>query len=178
MLPGGTLRNHYRSQRDPGGQLRLPGLISVGDAVCTTTPNFGRGLALSILQVQELLRVIDEYGDDPGAMGAAFDDWCEVAMRPWVHDHMAMDDALARRWLGEDLDLSKPLPSDRILAASEVDAAIGRAAGPYLAMTGGPEVIRGLEARARAVYETGWRPRLAEGPTRAEVAETIRRVAA
>ena len=46
-------------------------------------------------------------------------------MRPWVEDHMAMDDALARRWLGEDLDLSIPLPSDRILAAAQIDPNIG-----------------------------------------------------
>jgi hypothetical protein len=63
VLAGGTLRNHYRSQRGADGQLRLPGLVSVGDAVCTTTPNFGRGSALSMLQVQELLRLIDEGSD-------------------------------------------------------------------------------------------------------------------
>jgi 2-polyprenyl-6-methoxyphenol hydroxylase-like FAD-dependent oxidoreductase len=178
VLAGGTLRNHYRSQRGVNGRLRLPGLISVGDAVCTTTPNFGRGLALSMLQVQELLRLIDDRGDDPGAVGEAFADWSDVAMRPWVEDHMAMDDALARRWLGEDLDLSKPLPSDRILAAGEIDPSIGRGATPYLMMTGGPDVIRRLEPRARAVYETGWRPPLADGPTRADITATIRRVAA
>jgi 2-polyprenyl-6-methoxyphenol hydroxylase-like FAD-dependent oxidoreductase len=178
VLTGGTLRNHYRSQRGVDGRLRLPGLISVGDAVCTTTPNFGRGLALSMLQVQELLRLVEDRGEDPGAVGEAFADWCDVKMRPWVEDHMAMDDALARRWLGEDLDLSKPLPSDRILVASEIDPTISRVAAPYLAMTAGPDVMRGLEPRARAVYETGWRPRLADGPTRADIVETIRRVAA
>lgn len=177
VLPGGTLRNHYRSQRRADGRLRLPGLVSVGDAVCTTTPNFGRGLALSMLQVQELLRLFDDGGNDPG-VGEAFSDWCDVSMRPWVEDHMAMDDALARRWLGEDLDLSKPLPSDRILAASEIDPTIGRGAGPYLNMTGGPDVIRGLEPLARAVYETGWRPPLADGPARSDITEMIRRVAA
>ena len=175
VLPGGTLRNHYRSQRGRNGSLRLPGLISVGDAVCTTTPNFGRGLALSMLQVQELLRLIDDRGDDPQAVGEAFDQWSEAAMRPWVEDHMIMDDALARRWLGEDIDLSRPLPSDRILAAAEIDPNIGRGAGGYLAMTSGPEAMRRLEPLARTVYQTGWRPRLAEGPTRFEITDTIRR---
>lgn len=178
VLPGGTLRNHYRSQRGVDGRLRLPGLISVGDAVCTTTPNFGRGMALSLLQVQELLRLIGACGNDLVGVGEAFDDWCGAAMRPWVQDHMAMDDSIARRWLGEDLDLSLPLPSDRILAAAEIDSDIGRAAVPYLAMTGGPDVMRRLEPRARTVYEAGWRPRPAVGPTRAEIVETIRRVAA
>lgn len=178
VLAGGTLRNHYRSQRDAGGRLRLPGLISVGDAICTTTPNFGRGLALSMLQVQHLLHLTDQDGEDPRGVAEAFDDWCSAAMRHWVNDHMEMDDALARRWQGEDLDLSRPLPSDRILAASEIDPTIERAAIPYLAMTGGPDVIRALEPLARAVYQTGWRPRLTAGPTRAEITATIRRAAA
>jgi 2-polyprenyl-6-methoxyphenol hydroxylase-like FAD-dependent oxidoreductase len=178
VLAGGTLSNHYRSQRDAGGNLRLTGLISVGDAVCTTTPNFGRGLALSLMQVKQLLHLIDHRDHDPRALSEAFDDWCEQEMRPWVQDHITMDDALARRWQGEDLDLSAPLPSDRILAASQIDPTIGRDAGPYLAMTGGPDVIRALEPRARAIYESGWRPPLADGPTRADITETIRRVAA
>ena len=37
--------------------------VSVGDAVCTTTPNFGRGITTSLLQAQELLRLVDEHGD-------------------------------------------------------------------------------------------------------------------
>ena len=175
VLAGGALRNHYRSQRGRNGRLRLPGLVSVGDAVCTTTPNFGRGLALSMLQVQQLLQLIDDRGEDPEAVGESFDQWCEGAMRPWVEDHMAMDDALARRWLGEDLDLSIPLPSDRILAAAQIDPNIGRGAAGYLAMTSGPGVLRQLEPLARTVYRSGWRPRLAEGPTRAEITATIRR---
>src|SRR6478752_3135432 len=42
-LPGGRLYNTYRGQLDGAGRPVLPGLISVGDAVCTTTPLAGRG---------------------------------------------------------------------------------------------------------------------------------------
>ncbi|HVD23152.1 MAG TPA: hypothetical protein VNC23_08665, partial [Lapillicoccus sp.] len=59
VLPGGTLVNAYRGQRGPDGELALAGLVFVGDAVCTTTPNFGRGLATTMLQVDELLRLLD-----------------------------------------------------------------------------------------------------------------------
>lgn len=178
VLPGGALRNHYRSQRCADGRLRLPGLISVGDAVCTTTPSFGRGLALSMMQVRALLDLFDGQADLDGravdTVAARFDSWCTSAIRPWVQDHIAMDDAQGHRWAGEDIDLSLPLPSDRILAAGEVDPAITGSAMPYLAMTAGPAVVRALEPLARAVFATGWRPRPAQGPSRAELAATIR----
>jgi 2-polyprenyl-6-methoxyphenol hydroxylase-like FAD-dependent oxidoreductase len=183
VLPGGALHNHYRSQRGRDGGLQLPGLISIGDAVCTTTPNFGRGLALSMMQVRALLDLLDHHSPaetqpiDAAALDIVtekFDSWCESAIRPWVEDHITMDAALVRRWSGADIDLSASLPSDRILAAGEIDAVITRSAMPYLAMTAGPAAVRALEPLARAVYATGWRPRPTDGPTRAELAATIR----
>lgn len=47
MLPGGPLLNAYRGQTGPDGRLARPGLVFVGDAVATTTPTFGRGVAAS-----------------------------------------------------------------------------------------------------------------------------------
>ena len=43
-LAGGNLVNGYRAQTRPDGAPFLPGLACVGDSVCTTTPNFGRGV--------------------------------------------------------------------------------------------------------------------------------------
>ena len=175
VLPGGRLFNHYRPQTHPDGRLALPGLVLVGDAVCTTTPNFGRGVTLSLLQAQQLLALVDEHGRDVDALGHAFDAWCDARMRPWVEDHARMDDALRRRWEGEDVDLDAPIPSDLVMAAAAVDPAIGTAVGPYAAMVAGPEVLDGVRARARAVYASGWRPPLAEGPSRAELADVVAR---
>ena len=104
VLPGGALLNVYRSQRGADGALALPGLIFVGDAVCTTTPSFGRGITTSYQQVAELLRLIDRHGPDGDTVGTEFDSWCETNMRPWVQDHVRMDDALSRRWSGQDID--------------------------------------------------------------------------
>jgi hypothetical protein len=42
-------------------------------------------------------------------------------------------------------------------------------------MTSSPEVKRRLEPLARAGYRSGWRPRLADGPNRLAIIETIRR---
>lgn len=165
-LPGGALVNHYR------GQSGVRGLVHVGDAVATTTPMFGRGITTSLLQVRELLRLLDEGVPDDG-LGAAFDAWCDREMRPWVADHVRMDDAMLDRWAGRDLDLDTRLPSDRILAAAEVEPAIREAVGPYLAMLAGPASLDAVEPRARAVYASGWRPALAPGPDRAELAAVV-----
>jgi 2-polyprenyl-6-methoxyphenol hydroxylase-like FAD-dependent oxidoreductase len=187
MLPGGTLLNAFRSQRGPDGGLALPGLIFVGDSVCTTTPNFGRGLATTMLQVDELLRLADTRLDVDGTvtadelidLGEAFDEWTEASMRPWVEDHAVMDEALRQRWHGEDIDLSLPrLPSDLVLMASEVDKGILPAVGPYMSMQALPTVLDPVEPLARAVYESGWRPNLSAGPSRRDLVEIVESVAA
>ena len=170
VLPGGPLINVYRSQRRADGELALPGLVFVGDAVCTTTPNFGRGITTCYLQAAELLRLIDCHGDDGRAIGEEFDAWCEVRMRPWVEDHIQMDRAQADRWAGDEIDLTSRLPSDLIMAAAAVDPTIAKAFGPFLSMDGLPSCLDPVEPKAKAVYETGWRPAFAPGPTRRELA--------
>ena len=184
VLPGGTMLNAFRSQRGPDGSLALPGLVFVGDSVCTTTPNFGRGLATTMLQVDELLRLLDTHTDLGGSpahpalatlvdLGEAFDGWTQEQMRPWVRDHALMDESLRRRWAGEDIDPAAPIASDLIMAAAQVDARIGPAIGPYAAMTALPASLRVMEPLARAVYETGWRPAPTDGPTRSELAAVV-----
>ena len=85
-----------------------------------------------------------------------------------------MDDATQRRWAGEDVDLRQPLPSDRILAAAEADPSIRAATIGYLQMTALPSSLRAVEPRARALYAQGWRPSLAPGPSRSELADIVR----
>ena len=130
-------------------------------------------MATSLGQARELLRLIDGEGFDPVGIGYAFDAWCEQEIRPWVEDHIRIDDAQRRRWLGEDLDLSKKLPSDMIMKAAAVDPAIQDASWAYLAMTDGASCLDPFEERARAVYRTGWRPPLADGPSRDELVALI-----
>jgi 2-polyprenyl-6-methoxyphenol hydroxylase-like FAD-dependent oxidoreductase len=174
VLPGGPMLNAYRGQTGPDGRLALPGLVFTGDAVATTTPTFGRGMATTFLQAQQLLRLIDEHGTDASAVGESLDAWCAERIKPWVDDHVQMDDAMQRRWAGEDVDLDQPLPSDLILAAAEADPGIRAAAGGYLSMTELPSSLRAVEPCARALYASGWRPRPAPGPSRAELAEIVR----
>ncbi len=169
VMPGGTLKNHYSGQTGPDGRLALPGLVFVGDAVCTTTPNFGRGITTSFMQAEELLRSVDEHGSDLLSVGESFDEWCLTHMKPWVDDHAHIDESQRRRWAGEDVDLSQRLPSDLILRAAQLEPGIELEAFPYSAMLAGPASLDGLEKRVHEIYARGWRPTPAPGPTRTEL---------
>ena len=172
VLPGGPLRNAYRGQRTRDGRPYLPGLVSVGDSVATTTPIFGRGVTTTFLQIRRLLALLDG-GWEPATVAEPFDAWCEETMRPWVTDHVAMDADSVRRWEGGDVDVSRRLPSNLILAAGAVDPGILPGTGGYVSMLELPSSLDPVEPLARAVYETGWRPAFAPGPPRVELREIV-----
>ncbi|MDT5264491.1 MAG: hypothetical protein QOI90_1117, partial [Mycobacterium sp.] len=73
VLPGGKLFNGYRGQLDPAGRPATPGMISVGDAVCTTTPLAGRGVTLALAQARALIRALDQHGTDIDSATIQFD---------------------------------------------------------------------------------------------------------
>jgi hypothetical protein len=45
--------------------------------------------------------------------------------------------------------------------------------GPYQAMLALPNNLDAVQARARAIYASGWRPPIPPGPTREELAELV-----
>jgi len=142
----------------------------VGDAVATTTPTFGRGVATTFLQVRQLLALLDT-GPDPALVAESFDAWCEDHMLPWVLDHTHLDGDLVRRWKGGDIDLTRRMPSDLILTAATMAPRIGEQITGYLAMFEPPSSLDPVEPLARAVYESGWRPAYSSGPTRSELVD-------
>ena len=154
VLVGGAFRNVYRSQT------LLPGLITVGDAVATTTPTRGRGVAMACLQIEALLRLLDE-GTDPITAAGPFDAWCEQNIKPWVADHIAIDGGMVRRWQGEDIDLDSPLTSDLIADAVPADPRIAPYAADYFMMTGLPATLEPADRCPRRL-----RARLATSPRR------------
>ncbi|HLM04470.1 MAG TPA: FAD-dependent oxidoreductase [Blastococcus sp.] len=172
VLPGGPLRNAYRGQGALDGRPCVPGLVSVGDSVATTTPIFGRGVTTTFLQVVRLLALLDSE-PDPGSVGEPFDAWCAEQMQPWVADHVGMDRDAVRRWEGGDVDLSRRLPSDLILAAAAQDPRIGPATGGYLSMLDLPASLDRVEPLAHTVYGSGWRPAYTPGPSRRELRELV-----
>ena len=173
VLPGGRLYNSYRGQLDDAGHVALDGLVYAGDSVCTTNPAAGRGVTTSLLQARQLISLLGEHGRDFTSCSLAFDDWCAGHIRPWFEDHVYWDADLVRRWSGQNIDLTQPLPPDLIMAAAQADPEIAQAAGPYQAMLALPSTLDAVQARARAIYATGWRPPLPPGPTRDELARLV-----
>jgi 2-polyprenyl-6-methoxyphenol hydroxylase-like FAD-dependent oxidoreductase len=172
-LPGGGLVNSYHSVLDDTGRCALPGLLFVGDAVLTTNPQAGRGLSTGFTQARTLLRLLAE-DSDLASVAEQFDAWATTNLRPWYDDHVYWDATLLRRWAGADIDLDARIPSDVVSAAADVDPAIMPAAIAYNSMTALPAVLDPFPDRARAVLRTGWRPHVAPGPSRAELARLIR----
>jgi 2-polyprenyl-6-methoxyphenol hydroxylase-like FAD-dependent oxidoreductase len=165
VMPGGGLSNTFRGQaRD------ITGLYFVGDSVSTTNPAAGRGVSLGLLQAQALHGMLAH--DRHGAAGE-LGQWCEQNIRPWYDDHVYWDATLLRRWRGEDLDLDAPIPSDVICAAGEVDPSLASMIMPYLAMIATPAVLQPAQERVREILRTGWRPRLADGPSRDDLAAVL-----
>jgi 2-polyprenyl-6-methoxyphenol hydroxylase-like FAD-dependent oxidoreductase len=173
VLPGGRLYNSYRGQLTDAGHVALDGLIYAGDAVCTTNPTAGRGVATSLLQAQRLIRLLEEHGRDLTACSLAFDRWCTGNIQPWFDDHVYWDADLIRRWSGQDVDLTRPLPPDLVIAAAQADPAMMKVVGPYLAMLALPGSLDAVQARARDIYARGWRPPIPPGPTREELAGLV-----
>src|SRR6516162_2465986 len=173
VLPGGRLYNSYRGQLNDAGRVALDGLIFAGDSVCTTNPAAGRGVTTSLLQARQLISLLEEHGRDLTSCSLAFDRWCAGHIKPWFEDHVYWDTDLTRRWSGQDIDLTRPLPPDLIMAAAQADPEIAKTAGPYQAMLAPPASLNAVQARARAIYATGWRPPMPPGPTRDELADLV-----
>ena len=171
VLPGGPLYNSYQGQLNDAGHVALDGLIYAGDAVCTTNPAAGRGVTTSLLQAQRLIRLLGEHGRDFTSSSLAFDHWCACNIKPWFDDHVHWDTDLIRRWSGQDVDLTRRLPSDLIMAAVQADPEMIRVVGPYQAMSALPASLDAVQARAREIYASGWRPPTPPGPTRDELAD-------
>jgi 2-polyprenyl-6-methoxyphenol hydroxylase-like FAD-dependent oxidoreductase len=171
-MPGGGLANTYQSVLDEAGRCALPGLLFVGDAVLTTNPQAGRGISTGFAQARTLLRLLARE-TDLASVAVEFDAWATTNLRPWFDDHVYWDATLLRRWAGADIELDARIPSDVVSAAAEVDPAITPAAMAYNSMTALPGVLDPFQERARAVLRTGWRPPIAAGPSRADLARLV-----
>lgn len=171
VLSGSNLVNSYRGQAKVDGDY-MRGVAFIGDAVCTTNPAAGRGVALGLEQAHTFVTSLDQTNDVTAAT-RAFDEWCEANLRPWYEDHVYWDETLLRRFAGEDIDLDARIPSDVVVDCAQVDPSILAAAGPYLGMLALPSILDSVQDKARAVLRAGWRPAYAEGPTRDELVERV-----
>ena len=127
---------------------------------------------MACLQITALLTLLDQ-GTDPATVAEPFGAWCDQNIEPWVADHVAIDGGMVKRWQGHDLDPSVPLTSDLIAAAAAADPQIRQHAAGYFAMTALPAALAPAEPLARAVYQSGWRPPYAPGPSRDQLVNVI-----
>jgi hypothetical protein len=127
----------------------------------------------SLLQARQLISLLAEHGRDLTACSLAFDHWCAGHIKPWFDDHVYWETDLIRRWSGQDVDLTRPLPPDLIMAAAQADPEIAKAVGPYQAMLAPPASLDAVQGRARDIYATGWRPPVPPGPTRDQLASLV-----
>ena len=77
------------------------------------------------------------------------------------------------RWAGADVDLTRPLPSDLIVAATAADPSLLPLVAPYLGMRALPASLDAVQSRAREIYIRGWRPPIPDGPTHDELVHLI-----
>lgn len=174
-MTGGRLTNSYRGQLNRDGDVGLPGVYYVGDAVCTTNPAAGRGVSLGLQQAQALLGLLDET--DARDTSRRFDAWCSENVRPWYEDHLLWDAELLRRYAGEELDVDGPLSSDVFCSAAESDPSLMPTVAPVLAMLATPASLAPVDQHVRAMLRHGWRPGYAPGPTRDDLVTSIARSA-
>ena len=141
--------------------------------MCTTNPAAGRGVTTSLLQAQRLISLLEQHAGDFTSCSLAFDHWCTRHIKPWFDDHVHWDADLIRRWSGQDVDLTRRLPSDLMVAAVQADPELITVVGPYQAMLAPPGSLDAVQARAREIYASGWRPPIPPGPSRQELADLV-----
>ena len=108
--------------------------------------------------------MLDEPKHDLASVALAFDAWCEEHIKPWFADHVYIDADLQRRWAGGDVDLSRRLPSDLIVAAAEADPELNRTIVPYFMMRALPSSLGAIEPRVRDLYAQRLAPGRTGGP--------------
>jgi 2-polyprenyl-6-methoxyphenol hydroxylase-like FAD-dependent oxidoreductase len=101
VMPMGGLMNVDRTG-DPGVQ----GIIAVGDAFCHTDPAFAYGLSFALAHAEALARAAAE-APDPEAVAEVYRAEAGPEARERYALVCATDEARARRWAGEPLDIGR-----------------------------------------------------------------------
>ena len=174
VLPGGRLHNTYQGQLDDTGAVALPGLVFVGDTVCTTNPALGRGVTTSLLQARELLRLLEH--DDHDLAGA--DRWPSTLGAPTTSPPGSTTTSTGTpNWpvagpapTSTSPDRCRPTsssPPPRPTPHCSPSSPLTSACAPCR------PALTPSESRAREIYIRGWRPPIPAGPTHDELVHLI-----
>lgn len=90
----GGLDNAIRTPA--AGQRPARGFFSVGDAICTTNPAYGRGVSIALREAFELAGLLSQ-----GSVPERAAEWAELAdalVRPWWEEAIANDRGRAAMW--------------------------------------------------------------------------------
>ncbi len=163
------LHNRLR-ELAPAGVPVLPGLLAVGDAVCTTNPAHARGATLALESALACARVVLAQGADPVAVAAAADAAQQDLLAPWFDDSVTQD-------IAADADkAADPAEANNPAEVNYADALVAAQRDPqvWAELTALQNLLRrpgdvlahpGIVARVRDVLDGGWRPAPLEAPS-------------
>jgi 2-polyprenyl-6-methoxyphenol hydroxylase-like FAD-dependent oxidoreductase len=122
------------SLRGAGGAAHqpVPGLLGVGDSVCTTNPAYGRGVSLALAHAYQLADVLAAEPDVSPAQAAEAARVTEQLMLPWWTDAVFSDHGRAGMWRAVLRGMTPPAPPDGVVtfgaaaAAAATDAFVWR----------------------------------------------------
>jgi 2-polyprenyl-6-methoxyphenol hydroxylase-like FAD-dependent oxidoreductase len=166
VRPGAGLVNQYRPQA-----LGLTGLLTIGDAACTTNPIAARGMSLGMQTAAALADVVAASTRDDWAH--ELDAWCEAHLRPWFVDHVEFDRVTHKLWAGEPITGDDPISWALVADAATDRPDFLATLGPFMGMLALPASIDGLRAEVRAMLAAGWTPRTYPPPTRHDLVRAM-----
>lgn len=140
------------------------GLESIGDAVSTSNPHFGRGSSMAAIHALRLTAAVREQPTDPAAWRSANRAWVHSELRSWYDDGVALDETRATIWRAiiEGTPFRPPsggpLPRLFILAAAGADPVIGQAVMRHMHLIGAPDDLMAVTPLVGALLAQGWRP--------------------
>jgi len=164
---------------------RLPGLLGVGDAVCTTNPSHSRGATLALESALACAQAVLAHGSDQVAVSAAADAAQQDLLAPWFHDSVAQDDARLSRWRpdGHQPAGVSPAPdavsnADAYLAAQRVPEVWAEVTALHNLLRRPSDVLAhpGIVRRVREVLDGQWRPVPLEAPGHDRLVSTVQAV--
>ncbi|GAB3886411.1 FAD-dependent oxidoreductase [Kibdelosporangium lantanae] len=140
----GGLDNRLRlSATDPAHP--IPGLIPVGDAVCTTNPSYGRGMSLALQQIYGLADVLTKYPTVSAEQAVAVAVLADSVFRPWYELSVRNDRERIARWRAS-IEGREPPPVEhltlmQLIAAGATDVVVWRRASRFLTSLVRPEEV-------------------------------------
>ena len=159
----------------------VPGLVGIGDAVCTTDPAFGRGAAIALASGFALARAVDESGAVDAAV-QQFGAWFSENVVPWHADSVAQDRGRTAMWqtavAGDSPPAAPPPGSPAVTVAAAlagVDASLWRGFVRYAGMLDPPGSLQSAAVADRmgALSSSGWTPTKVEAPSHREMVDLV-----